>query len=157
VTVEVPLADPPGVIPGAVQFVGDAVPIVRQADVIDEQAVGQRVLAGDQAGPRRRADRAVGDVGVEVDRLPGEAVEVRGFDVRIARVAGGVGAPLVGKDVDKVGSVGHAAKFSGRSKIAGLRTGSAREAAICDRPLNSGDRLPRRQSVVFSIPAAQNY
>ena len=75
--------------------------------VVDKDAVGQRILAGEQGRPRRAADRAAGHGMGQVDALAGQAVDVGRLHVGVARVAGGLGAPLIGKDIDDVGTIPH--------------------------------------------------
>ncbi len=116
---EVPLADAGRDIAGRLERLGDVHFV--QGQILPprrhEQPMGGRVafagdpigqmqsrgpLAGEDAGPRRRADRA-GGVGVgEPHPLPGQAVDVRRL-VELAAVAAHVGpAQVVGKDEDDI-------------------------------------------------------
>ena len=104
-TVDVPLADPGRV----VAFLGEGLPQARAAvgkgHVVDENAVGQGVLAGEQTtapgGTNRPARHRVG----EIDAFPREPVQMRRGDLAIPGVTRILGAPLIGEYKDDVGSV----------------------------------------------------
>ena len=100
--VEVPLADISGVVAGGLENLGHAQFRVWQIEVVQEHARRGREAPGQQRRAVRRAHRAH-RYGVGEARAVGrELVEVRRFDVGVARDAEGRGAPLVGEHEDNV-------------------------------------------------------
>ena len=82
--------------------------VVRQMHVIDENAVGQRVLTGQQAGAGGAADGNAGHGMGEADALRGQAVEMWCLYLRVTGVSGVLHPPLVSEDIDNVGAfLGH--------------------------------------------------
>ena len=74
-------------------------------DIVDKDAVGQGVLARQQGGTRRAADRDAGDGMGEVDALGGQPVEVRRPHLPVAGVSGVLRPPLIGEHIDDIGSL----------------------------------------------------
>lgn len=102
--VQVPLADVGGVVAGAFELLADGWGVGGQVRVVEKEAVRQRVLPRQQTGPVGRADRTARDGVGEVDASSDQCVEVGRFDIGIAGVAGGLGAPLVGEYEHQIGS-----------------------------------------------------
>ena len=74
-------------------------------EIVNKDAVGQGVLAGQQGGTRRAADRDAGDGMGEVDALGGQPVQVRRPHLPVAGVSGVLRAPLIGEHIDDIGSL----------------------------------------------------
>ena len=76
--------------------------------IIDEDAVSQRVLTGQQAGARGTADGNAGYGMGEVNALCGQAVQMWSLYLVVAGVSCVLHSPLIGEDIDDVGAIlGH--------------------------------------------------
>jgi hypothetical protein len=102
VSVQVPFADAARVVAFGLQNLGDGGRAGIERNVIEENAVRQWPLSGQQRRARGRTDRQTGDGVNESETLRREPVEVRRFDVRIAYESERLRPPLVGQHDENV-------------------------------------------------------
>ena len=117
-----PLPDVASVVAGRSQGLGEGSGAVVQPQIIEEQTVRKRILPGEQAAPVWAADGNPRDRIREVDTLICKGIDIRCADIRIAHVAMVHCAPLIGEEVENVGTL------SGRLRgcLAGRGEGSGR-------------------------------
>ena len=106
VAVQVPLADVRGVVAGVAEDGAEGRPVGGKPHVVEEHAVGERILAGEHRGAPRGTDGNAGDRRVEHHPLRRQAVHRRGLDGG-SLVACRTRAVLVGEDEDDVGVSRH--------------------------------------------------
>ncbi len=100
--VHVPLADAAGVVAVRLQLLGEGDGVGVQLNIIEENPVRLRALAGEHRRAHRRTHGHARDGLGEVDALALEAVEVRRLHIRIGCVAERLRAPLIGDDQQDV-------------------------------------------------------
>ncbi len=112
--VNVPFADVSGAVTGVAKRFTQGGPVGFQFHVIDDDAVGERVLTGEQAAALRTADGAAGNGVGEVDALFFETIEHWRSDIGVAVVADGLCAPFITLHEEQVGSPGWLGLRDGR-------------------------------------------
>jgi hypothetical protein len=75
--VKVPFADEAGRVSGAAERLGQRGTVRLQLHIVDEDAVGERILPRHQAGAKRAANGATRNCGLKIDALGGQAIEHR--------------------------------------------------------------------------------
>jgi|GEM_PF-4937664 len=98
-----PFADVGGVVFAIVKGAGNAVAVEGQLDVVDEDAVGEGILAGHEASAKGTADEAATRPMCEIEAVPSELIKHGALAVGIAYVAGGLRAPFVSEKKHYVG------------------------------------------------------
>ena len=78
-----------------------------QFDIVDVDAVRERILPGHETAPIRTADRAAGDSMRDIDAVRDELVQDGCRAVWVAVVSGGLRAPFVGEDEYDVWGISH--------------------------------------------------
>ena len=98
-----PLADIGGRVAGLLEDLGHAQFAVGQMEIVEKHARGSRPAAGHQGRPIGRADRANRDRVAKPDAFRGQPVQGRRLDVRVPRIAGRRGPPLIGQQDHDIG------------------------------------------------------
>src|SRR6185312_13633714 len=109
ITDKVPFADDSGLIAGFLQQLWEGgLRTVEAAVGVVVEAVGVRILAGDERGPARAADRIANHAAIEANSVLTDAIDIR----RVEQLAGvavgtdGLVGVIVGEDDDDVGGRG---------------------------------------------------
>ncbi len=102
------VADQGRIVAGAAQLMGQVGEAAVERNGVLHRAMVHQVLAGQQAGPRRPAGHALGEVVAEGDALGAQPVEVGELEVVRAELGQHQPAPLVDDDQKDVLGCGHA-------------------------------------------------
>ena len=100
--VDMPLADVTGIVARSAHGLGNGGCFVVQAQIIQEEAMRERILTCEQAASVRAAYRNSRDRIGKVHALLSEGVNIRGAHFLIAHVSVVHRAPLIGKEVENV-------------------------------------------------------
>jgi hypothetical protein len=138
VVAHVPLAEEAGAIAGLLQFEREHRQRMTFASRVVDDAVRVRILAGQETGPARRAQRRRGERVGEARALAGQPVHVRRLDERMSGGAKVVPAHVVDQDEDDVGASGW--RRGGRRR---LRSAAARYGCRRDDQHEQPDSLHR--------------
>ncbi len=102
IPIQVPLADIGGFVTGPLVHFREGDRLAPEPHIVQEDAMSQRILAGQQTGAIWTADRAARYGVLEVDAFFDQAIQVRRAYIVVAGVAGRFRPPLVGENKNHV-------------------------------------------------------